>query len=251
MGLRSDRREWDDLAARDAMWAVCSIPGTRGRWSESDFFASGQEEVAGILAGLEAEGLSPAARGRALDFGCGLGRLSRALAGEFDEVVGVDVSEEMVERARQLHEDRPSCRFLANPRPDLSLLPDAHFDMVLSLIALQHVSSRAAIRSYVREFVRVTAPGGVIAFQLPVRVGRRITANPLRVANRAARALPWAPGFLLQALMPHAMRLTTLPEDDVRSLITAGGARLATAFDDGRSGSSAVESRFYVATRGS
>lgn len=246
MGLRTDRREWDDLASRDPMWAVCSNPGTRGRWSADDFFASGEAEVAGILAGLAKQGLMPARTARALDFGSGLGRLTRAIAGRFDEVTGVDLSAEMVAEAQRL---TPGCRFLVNDRPDLALLPDAHFDLVLSLIALQHVSAPETILGYVREFVRVTAPGGVIAFQLPSRVGRRITAHPLRVANRAVRALPRAPEPVLRALMPYSMRLTAVPERDVRAALA--GARVVTAFDDGRSGTPAVDSRFYVAVRDS
>jgi SAM-dependent methyltransferase len=245
VGLRTDQREWNDLAARDAMWAVCSVPGTRGRWTQADFFASGEADVRAILGGLAEQGLDPA-RGRALDFGCGLGRLSRALAGEFEEVVGVDLSEEMLAEARRI---TPGVRFVVNDRPDLRQLPDRHFDFVLSLIALQHVSSPDAIRAYIQEFARVTAPGGVIAFQLPSRVGRRITLHPLRVANRLVRRLPRAPAPLLQALMGHSMRLTALPEAEVRALLTGARARVVTAFDDGRGGSPQVESRFYVAVK--
>jgi SAM-dependent methyltransferase len=247
MGLRSDQREWDDLAARDAMWAVCSLPGLRGRWSATAFFESGEAEVGGVLGGLESAGLAPTSRQRALDFGCGLGRLTRALAERFEEVVGVDLSEEMIGKARQLNADRLNCRFIANHRHDLSVLPTSHFDFVLSLIALQHVSSRAAIRSYVQEFVRVTAPGGVLAFQLPVRVGWQLKAHPLRVANRVARTLPRAPGGLLKTLMPYSMKLTAIPEDEVRAVLVEAGAHVETAFDDRRTGTPAVPSFFYVA----
>src|SRR4051794_12503802 len=113
MSLGSDQREWDDLARRDPMWAVCSVAGTRGRWSSEEFFATGETEVAGVLAGLEQAGLAPAARHRALDFGCGLGRLTRALSDRFYEVVGVDVSEQMVAQATQANADRTNCRFIA------------------------------------------------------------------------------------------------------------------------------------------
>lgn len=247
MSLRADRREWDDLAERDAMWAVCSDPEMRGRWSAEEFFASGETEVAGAMDGLAREGLAPERTRRALDFGCGLGRLTRALSTRFDEVVGVDLSEEMVAEATRLNSDRPNVTFLANDRPDLSLLPGAQFDLVFSLIALQHVSSREAIEAYLREFVRVTAPGGVIAFQLPAAVGWQIRAHPLRLANRALRRLPRAPGFLLRALMPYSMSLTAVPEERVRAALS--GTTVEAVFPDARGGSPVVKSLFYVARR--
>jgi SAM-dependent methyltransferase len=247
MGLRADEREWNDLAARDAMWAVCSLPELRGRWTAEEFFDTGEREVAGVMGGLEAAGLAPARRHRALDFGCGVGRLTRALSTRFDEVVGVDLSDRMVEEARRANADRTNCRFIANSQPALSFLPTAGFDFVLSLIALQHVSSRRAISSYIREFVRVTAPGGVIAFQLPTKVSRRLRLHPLRVTNRIVRKLPWFPDAGLHALMPHSMALNDLSESQVRRLLTDAGAKVETAFPDGRTGTSVASSNFYVA----
>ena len=76
MSLAGQRRDWDELAELDPYWAVCTTQGRRfGRWDTDEFFATGEREVAQVLA--EAEGLGiPAAHGSALDFGCGLGRLT-------------------------------------------------------------------------------------------------------------------------------------------------------------------------------
>ena len=114
---------------------------------------------------------------------------------------------------------------------------------MLSLIALQHVSSRDAIRSYIADFARVTAPGGVIVFQLPTHVGARIRLHPLRLLNRAVRRFRRSP-----RLMPWSMSLTALPEAEVRSILEAGGATVVGAFPDDRTGSDAVPSLSYVAT---
>lgn len=249
MGLAADRREWDDLARRDAMWAVCSNDGRLGNWTPEEFLASGEVEVGGILAGLEGAGLAPRT-GRALDFGCGLGRLTCALAARFDGVVGVDISPEMVARATDLHAGRPGLRFVANARPDLEVLGEERFDLVLSLIALQHVSSPEAVRSYLGELARVTAPGGVLVLQLPARVGRRVRQHPLRALNAAVRRFPWVPDPVLQRLVPYSMCLTGLPEPAVRDLLADAGAPVITAFGDRRTGSTAVPSLVYVARRG-
>lgn len=249
MSLAADRREWDDLARRDAMWAVASQAGRRGAWDVAAFLETGEAEVAGIMDGLGRERLMPAT-GRALDFGCGLGRLTRALATRFDEVVGVDLSAAMVEQARRLHADTPAATFLVNARPELAPLDDESFDLVLSLIALQHVSRRVAIRRYLAELVRVTRPGGTLVLQLPSRVAWRVRLHPLRLANRALRRLPAVPDALLARLVGHSMSLTALPEPEVRAVLEAAGATVVAAFPDGRTGSNAVPSLCYVATRG-
>jgi SAM-dependent methyltransferase len=249
MSLKADRREWDDLAVQDGMWAVHSDPARRGSWNAEDFFATGEQELAVMWPSLESHGLLPARTGRALDFGCGLGRLSRALGGRFDEVVGVDTSAEMVSGARRLNADRDNVSFVHNDRPDLARLRSQSFDFVLSLITLQHVSSRAAIRTYIREFARVSAPGATIVFQLPTSVGWQIRLHPLRLANRGLRALPFAPRWALAAVMGHSMRLMSLPEAEVRAILHECGAPVAGAVADRRTGSDVAPSLTYAARR--
>jgi len=248
MSLKADRREWNDLAEQDSMWAVHSDPQRLGSWTPDEFFAAGETEIASVMAGLEAHGLTPRT-GRALDFGCGVGRLTRALGRRFDQVVGVDTSRTMIADARSLNAVCENCSFELNERAGLPALESGSFDFVLSLITLQHVSSRAAIREYIREFVRVAAPGGVIVFQLPTRVGWQIRLHPLRLLNRALRALPVAPRPLLKRLMPHSMRLVGLPEAEVCAILAAAGAPVAVALDDKRTGSDVVPSRAYAARR--
>jgi ubiquinone/menaquinone biosynthesis C-methylase UbiE len=82
-------------------------------------------------------------------------------------VTGVDISPTMIERARLLPQRfKGRSEFLVNGRPDLRLFPDDRFDLVFSKIVLQHNEPRVTL-AYLREFVRVTRPGGMIVFQLP------------------------------------------------------------------------------------
>jgi SAM-dependent methyltransferase len=241
--LRADAREWDDLAERDAYWAVMSV-GRPGTWNEAEFFASGEQEVAALFAGLDGEGLLPSTRRAALDFGCGVGRLTRALASRFETVVGVDISAEMIARAQELN---GGCRFVHNTRPDLTVLGDDEFDFVLSLIALQHVSSEDAVRSYIAEVARRAAPGWILVFQLPTAVSARVRLHPLRALNRVLRQSPWLPSSIRARLLRHAMVLRGLPEHDVRAILEKAGAEVIAAFPDRRGGSDAVPSLQYVA----
>ena len=108
-------------------------------------------------------------RGRALDFGCGVGRLTQALAEHFDSCDGVDLAASMIERARELNENGERVRFHHNDAPDLRLFGDGSFDFILSLIALQHMEPEL-MRGYLREFLRVLRPGGVAFFNVPERL---------------------------------------------------------------------------------
>ncbi|MEA2273359.1 MAG: hypothetical protein QOI98_2067 [Solirubrobacteraceae bacterium] len=229
----------------DAEWAVCSDPARRGgKWTPDEFFATGEREIAAVLAFMKERGLTVG--GRALDFGCGLGRLTRALCPHFSEVVGVDVSPEMIRRAQTYHADLGNCRFVVNERPDLALFPTGHFDFVLSLLALQHVSAAEDILRYIAEFVRVLKPGGVAAFQVPDRIPWRVRRHPLRILVRAAgpRAVQRA-----DAMAPYAMALTPVPAVKVAEALTAAGARLDTAVEDNRFGSRRLRSISYCAVK--
>ena len=100
---RSDQRRlreltdnWQAFGEDDPLWAILSHADKRGnRWDLDEFLETGEAEITEVLA--EATGLVPSlAFGRALDFGCGVGRLTQALARRFATVDGVDIAAAMV-----------------------------------------------------------------------------------------------------------------------------------------------------------
>jgi SAM-dependent methyltransferase len=249
VSLSADRREWEALGRLDPLWAVATAADKRGgRWDEDEFFATGREEIDAAMGFLERELGLPQQRRRALDFGCGVGRLTRGLAAHFEQVVGVDISAPMVARARALNAAVPNARFEVNTAPDLAAFAGGEHDLVYSTIALQHVSDRDAIRAYVRDFVRLLAPGGLAVFQLPTHVPARVHAHPARVAARALRAVRAPERVIQRALGGRSMTLSALPEDEVRSLVEAAGGRVVHAQPDARTGSAAVPSLTYCAS---
>ena len=155
---------WEAAARRDPLWAILSDPSKKGRWELREFFETGRREISLLLYQLKQLGHPPQS-GRALDFGCGVGRLSQALALHFHEVVGVDVSPTMIQLAGRLNH-AGFVRYIENHRTDLHLFGPGHFDFIYSDIVLQHLDQDAA-RAYVKEFLRLLAPGGVAVFQLP------------------------------------------------------------------------------------
>ena len=159
---------WNKLGKQDPLWAILSDPRKKGnRWSLGEFFAVGETEIDGFVKQLDALEQT-VGRERCLDFGCGVGRLTRPLANHFGESYGVDVADTMIERAREFHKGVKNIQFYINRNDNLSLFPDNHFDVIYSHIVLQHISPEHAIR-YVAEFVRILKPGGVAVFQIPAR----------------------------------------------------------------------------------
>ena len=122
----------------------------------------------------------PRAAQRALDFGCGVGRLTRALGTRFGSALGVDISAGMVEQARRLNEAFPACEFCVNAAPDLGQLEAESFDFVYSSIALQHLPTVPEIERYVTEFLRVARPDGLVVFGIPHHIPSLCSFQPRR-----------------------------------------------------------------------
>ncbi len=236
------RRVWTTLGREDPLWAVLSRPDKRGgRWDADEFLATGRAEIDAQMAALVAWGL-PRRRGLALDFGCGAGRLTRALAMHFDEALGVDVSAGMLDTARALNADIGNVRFVENATPRLPMVADASVDFVYSCMTLQHIPSVLA-QGYVEEFLRVLAPGGVAGFQFVTgpdaswrgRFYRRVPNRWLNVLRRLA----WRRGAVFE--------MHTLEEAWLEACLARhSGLRLVLALDDGAAGPGWAGRRWYV-----
>ena len=220
------------MAELDPMWAVLSQPSYGGSREEAvqSFFATGEGEISGAFDVARALG-RPERYGRALDFGCGLGRLSRALAKRFERCVGVDVSPRMLENARRLNGDVTNCEFVLNAQPDLRQFDDDSFDVVYSSIVLQHLPAQDAVERFIAEFVRVAAPDGLVIFQLPSAISLRYRLQPRRRLYRLLRATGLSPQSLYRVgLNPISVR--ALGEDRVAALVAAGGGSILRAAED-------------------
>jgi SAM-dependent methyltransferase len=244
--LADHRRDWEDMGRLDPYWAVISRPGKRfGRWRPDELLETGPGRVEALLERAGELG-HPRARRRALDFGCGVGRLTQALAPHFEETVGVDISAEMLAEARRLAGPAAGVRFVLNDRADLRQFDDGSFDLVYSHIVLQHVPDRAAVLSYVAEFVRVLAGGGLISFQLPSRIARRHRLQPHRRAWSALRRLGVRPDALYR-LRLQPIHMGSVPVEEVSEVLRAAGGRVLAV--DTAASPSGNESSTYFVTR--
>lgn len=158
---------WERAAQIDPLWAILSDPTKQGRrWDLQSFFETGRREVSVLLYQLRQLGRLPPGNGRALDFGCGVGRLTQALGATFAEVVGVDVSPTMIRLAERLNRRPGTVQYVLNQSSGLNRLGSNQFEFIYSDIVLQHLEPEVA-KIFIREFLRLLAPGGVTVFQLP------------------------------------------------------------------------------------
>ncbi len=164
---------WNTLAELDPLWTVLSDPAKRfGKWDPAEFFRTGEREAERVLAMCESHGINIHCGGKALDFGCGVGRMTRAFSSFFSSCVGVDVSEKMIRLANKFNHDRPTCKFVANDSAHLPFA-DSTFDFLFTVLVLQHLPTKQAILRYISEFIRVAKENGVVVFQLPNEVPLR------------------------------------------------------------------------------
>lgn len=229
MSFEEVRRDWTRLGEHDPLWAVYVAADKRGgRWDREQFLATGRADVAAAQRWLTELGRGPR-WSRVLDFGCGAGRLSQALADHAGEVVGVDVSPPMLAMAREL-DTLGRCRFVLNETTDLARFADGEFDLVYSELVLQHLPA-PVIDAYLAEFVRVLRPGGTALLQCTTRplwtfkgaVWRLAPSGLVRLAQRTLLGYP-AP-----------MRMTAYPTARLRAVVSrAGGEVVATRTVDDR-----------------
>ena len=153
------RRDWNDRARQDAHYYVAF--GGRDQ-DEEGFLATARDLVQLIEAELKRLPKKANRRAlRALEIGCGPGRLMKPLARNFGEIHGVDVSDEMIRLARERLRDIPHAHVHATSGTGLAQFANESFDFVYSHAVFQHIPSREVVYEYLRETRRVLKPGGI------------------------------------------------------------------------------------------
>lgn len=228
--LRRLRADWETLGAADPLWAVYVKDGVRGdRWDVSEFLATGSREIdESWTQHARVTGQEPAADAVVLDFGCGVGRLSSALAARTRHVVGVDISEPMLRRSRDVVPAEVGSRFSPVLSSSAALpLQDATIDLVYTSLVLQHMPADLAM-GYLAEFLRVLRPGGTALVQVADQPDTSIK-------GRAFRFLPpGLYGWLQRAVLgyPAPMRMQQLTLEQVTTVVAASGGEVLDDWDD-------------------
>jgi len=165
------REDWNARAREDAGYYVAF--GRRDQ-DEAGFFATATEVINGLEAELRRVPLEQRGAWKALEIGCGPGRLMRPMSRHFVEIHGVDVSDEMIALAREKLRDIPNAHPHVTDGASLERFTEDSFDFVYSYAVFQHIPSRDVVFQYLREIRRVLKPGGLARLQfngLPRGVG--------------------------------------------------------------------------------
>ena len=164
------KSNWDDLAEINAIWF--NTPNERIAKNIDLFFQNGKSQLKKELDLITSLQIS-LNKGTALDFGCGIGRITQALAEVFEVSYGIDISEKMIEIAKKHNRFGDKCKYIANIRDDLMIFKDGSFDFVFSDNVLQH-NSPDVIKKYIEEFARILRPDGILFFQIPLQLPKHV-----------------------------------------------------------------------------
>jgi ubiquinone/menaquinone biosynthesis C-methylase UbiE len=216
---------WNAMAELDPLWAILSDRKKKfGKWNPEEFFRDGEREARRVACMCEADGVN-ISRGKMLDFGCGVGRMTRAFSQFFSSIVGIDVSGKMVELARKFNADRPNCEFVASAKATMPFA-DATFDFVFSVLVLQHLPKKSMILGYISEFIRVAKEGGVIIFQLTDEVPFRQRIQGRRRLWSLLTLLGVPQSWLFKMLGLTPIRMNGISREEVERFVGAQRAQV-------------------------
>lgn len=206
MRVPNGARDWERLGSLEPYFAVL----TESRFlrenltpeSLAAFHASGEADVSQIAALATVKSGKPFHPRKALEFGCGVGRLTFPMAARAETVTGIDAAPTLLEIARA----EASARGLQNveflPVEDLASLQAGTFDFVHSYIVFQHIPTVEG-ETYLRELLRLAAPEATVALHFTLsRAG-----GPVRRILRALRGR----SRLIHRLATLARRERNLP----------------------------------------
>ena len=249
MSLGSLNRDWDDLATLDPLWAILSHKDRKfGKWELNEFFSTGKDEIEKIMKTTEELGY-PTGGDVALDFGCGVGRLTRFLAKNFRQCYGVDISEIMIAKAREFNSSIQNCKFIPYTGEDLQMFKDDCLDFIYTSLVLQHLPDKKMIKSYISEFIRTLKKGGLLVFQLPHSFPIKHKAvHVKRLVYVLLNSLGFNKKFIFKKLNLTSMRLNFIPENEVIEFLESKGATVLK-IQINSAGGVLNQSRTYFATK--
>jgi len=182
-------KSWDEMARENALAAIMTTPEMMASADMSQerlqaFFDRGRE-----LYERYVKPLAPP-EGMLVEYGCGAGRILRAVCDDGRACAGVDISPTMIELCRQFVPEAEAHVLQAGR----SGLPDACASMVYSNAVVQHIQRLSDYVAAFDEMCRLLAPGGVLHVQVSTDDFLHGFDNPGRAENHETYSIHYPPG---------------------------------------------------------
>jgi len=157
---------WDQLAKENPMYYINSDKGKR--ITKDQFRDSGANDYMEYIFTddliMDIPRLS-ADLVTIVDLGCGIGRMTEFMVDDFDKVVGIDVSHEMIMMARERLKGVNNV-LLIETDGEILPLENRSIDIVFSYLVFQHIKERKIVKSNFKEVYRVLKPGGLFKVRI-------------------------------------------------------------------------------------
>jgi len=245
MDIKSLEKNWNLLGSEDPMWAILVSSDKKGnKWKPDEFFASGRVEINELMDSLTRLGVK-LNRSKALDFGCGIGRLTQALALHFENTIGVDIARSMIDMANKFNQFGEKCQYFLNTQDNLALFPNDNFDLIYTNIVLQHMEPVYS-KKYIREFIRILKPDGILVFQIP---SEQKKAREAGLKGIVKSILPAVVVDLLRKVRDMGepkMEMPPISQNEIKVFLKEQNARLIHIEPFESAGASWNSYRYYV-----
>lgn len=159
---RDTDADWREIGRSQPFWGVLTRPEFRpeniNANSLADFYATGVAFIASVAAEFERIAGVPFHADKALDFGCGTGRLTEAMAAYADEITGYDISPGMLQEAR---------KHGAGKAVYTEQLPEGPFNWINSFIVFQHIPPERGF-ALLEQLLERLAPSGFVSLHFTI-----------------------------------------------------------------------------------
>lgn len=188
--VRDMKNLWNGLSQNSRLGFISHLQHG-AEWNEDEFAVVGERFVERMMDRYNDYGSFPASQSTIVEIGCGVGRYCRPLASRFKNVLGYDISAEMISQATARCAGLDNVRFQLNDGRSLANQSDASVEYCLCAGVFQHITHVDVIVRYLIEALRVLVPGGLFLFQFEAnrtesighdQFGAKITAKILDTA---------------------------------------------------------------------
>jgi len=152
--MNTGKRNWEQFGKKDPYyWVTTDSKYKDARLSKDvqrDFFDNADKYLESIFKIIKRHLDSTFHPERALDFGCGVGRVTIPLARRCKYVLGLDVAESMIAEARNNKERHLLNNVAFSAQADRLLSGSEPFDFVHSIYVFQHIRTKQGLKIFIQ-----------------------------------------------------------------------------------------------------